>query len=115
MKLNKKGQGLSLNVIIVAAIALIVLVLLVIIFTGRIDIFNRGVSKTGDAELLKFKTLSYGDCHPTTAKETTFQTSMAAATSTAKDTATSVLKQEITRCKTYTSQTNCQSGSCAWK
>jgi len=116
MKFNKKGQGLSLNVIIVAAIALIVLVLLVMIFTGRIDIFNKGVSKAGDAELLKFKTLSYGDCHPTTAKETAFQISMGAATSdTDKDTATTTLKQEITRCATYTSDSACQSGSCTWK
>jgi len=44
---SKKGQGLSLNVIIVAAIALIVLVVLVMIFTGRIGIFEKGLSKEG--------------------------------------------------------------------
>lgn len=116
MMFNKKGQGLSLNVIIVAAIALIVLVLLVMIFTGRIGIFQSGVAKAGDAELLKLKTLSYGNCHPTTTYETAFQTSMGAATSDAdKDTATSTLKQEITRCTTYTSESACKSGSCAWK
>ncbi len=37
---DKKAQGLSLTTIIVAAIALIVLVVLVMIFTGRIGIFN---------------------------------------------------------------------------
>ena len=41
----KKAQGISLNVIIVAAIGLVVLVLLVAIFTGRINIFGKGVSE----------------------------------------------------------------------
>ena len=43
----KKGQGISINVIIVAAIALIVLVVLVAIFTGRIAIFGQKVAETG--------------------------------------------------------------------
>ena len=38
--LQKKAQGLSLNVIIIAAIALIVLVVLVMIFTGRMGGFT---------------------------------------------------------------------------
>lgn len=33
---NKKSQGLSINVIIIAALALVVLVVLIIIFTGSI-------------------------------------------------------------------------------
>ncbi len=37
----KKGQGISLNVIIIAAIALLVLVILSVIFMGRIGIFTR--------------------------------------------------------------------------
>ena len=37
---HKKSQGLSINVIIVAAIALIVLVILIAIFTGRMQIWN---------------------------------------------------------------------------
>lgn len=41
--MNKKGQGLSITTIIVAAIALIVLVVLVAIFTGRIGMFSSGV------------------------------------------------------------------------
>jgi hypothetical protein len=36
----KKGQGISMNVIIIAAIALIVLVILVMIFTGRLRTFG---------------------------------------------------------------------------
>jgi hypothetical protein len=46
MKSSKKGADISLNVIIVAAIALIVLVVLVMIFTGRMSIFNKGITST---------------------------------------------------------------------
>jgi len=42
----KKGQGISLNVIIIAAIALIVLVVLIMIFTGRMNIFGTGIKVT---------------------------------------------------------------------
>jgi len=41
----KKAQGLSLNVIIIAAIALIVLVVLVAIFTGRMGDWTAGLKK----------------------------------------------------------------------
>ncbi|MFH0867795.1 MAG: hypothetical protein V1831_00625 [Candidatus Woesearchaeota archaeon] len=44
--MSKKAQGLSVNVIIVAAIALIVLVVLVAIFTGRLGGFSKGVRET---------------------------------------------------------------------
>jgi len=37
----KKAQGLSLNVIIIAALALLVLVILALIFTGRIGTFTQ--------------------------------------------------------------------------
>ncbi|MBW2974308.1 hypothetical protein KY366_01190 [Candidatus Woesearchaeota archaeon] len=40
----KKGQGLSLNTIIIAAIVLIVLVVLWAIFTGRMGVFSKGLS-----------------------------------------------------------------------
>ena len=43
--MDKKGQEISLTVIIVAVIALLVLVILVAIFTGRINVFAQ---KTGD-------------------------------------------------------------------
>ena len=42
---DKKGQGLSLNVIIIAAIVLIVLVVLWAIFTGRMGTFTKEVVK----------------------------------------------------------------------
>ena len=41
--MNKKSQGLSINVIIIVAIALIVLVVLIAIFTGRLGSFVTGI------------------------------------------------------------------------
>ena len=41
----RKGQGLSLNVIIIAAIALIVLVVLVAIFTGRMGTWTESLRR----------------------------------------------------------------------
>jgi len=38
--MKKKAQGISVNVIIIAAIALIVLVVLVAVFTGRMGWFS---------------------------------------------------------------------------
>jgi len=45
--MKKKGQGISINTIIIAAIALIVLVVLVAVFTGRINVFGDKVAKVG--------------------------------------------------------------------
>ena len=44
--MDKKSQGLSVNVIIIVAIALIVLVVLVAVFTGRMGSFVGGVDET---------------------------------------------------------------------
>ena len=47
--MDKKAQGLSINVIIIVAIALIVLVVLVAIFTGRLGVFSGHLaSETGE-------------------------------------------------------------------
>lgn len=43
---NKKAQGLSLNVIIVAVIVLIVLVVLIVIFSGKIGSFSKSTTST---------------------------------------------------------------------
>lgn len=48
--MNKKGQGLPLNTIIIAAIVLIVLVVLWAIFTGRMGVFSKGVSDVTKGE-----------------------------------------------------------------
>lgn len=45
LPLEKKGQGISLNVIIIAALGLLVLVVLAIIFTGRTGIFVKESDK----------------------------------------------------------------------
>ena len=48
--MDKKAQGLSINVIIIVAISLIVLVVLVAVFTGNLGAFSKTVgSTTGDA------------------------------------------------------------------
>ena len=44
--MNKKGQGISINVIIIAAIGLAVLVVLFAIFTGRLGIFTKTLKDT---------------------------------------------------------------------
>ncbi len=41
----KKAQGLSMNVIIIAAIALLVLVILAVIFIGRMGTTTRNIDK----------------------------------------------------------------------
>ena len=44
-KTGKKGQGITFNVIVVAAIALIVLVVIIMIFTGKIRVFSKDVDE----------------------------------------------------------------------
>lgn len=114
MMLNKKGQGLSLNVIIVAALALIVLVVLVMVFTGRIGIFERGVSKEGSAELIKMK-ITYGDCKPTATEEAAFRTSYGQAESEeAKELIRSNFQEIIGRCKSISDKSICEDAGCKW-
>mgnify|MGYP001173580196 CR=1 FL=1 len=46
--MNKKAQGISMNVIIIAAIALLVLVVLSVVFMGRMGIFSSGSADCGN-------------------------------------------------------------------
>ena len=111
---NKKGQGLSLNTVIIAALALIVLVVLVLIFTGRIAIFQKGVDKEANAELIKMRIL-YGDCRPTAVQEEAFRSNYAAAeTVEAKEQAKTSFKQEIDGCKIASAKANCEAAGCSW-
>jgi len=55
VKNNKKAQGLSINVIIIAALALIVLVVLATIFTGRVRIFSQTLEDCASKQ---------GQCYP---------------------------------------------------
>ncbi len=48
--MKNKGQSISINTIIIAAIALAVLVVLFAIFTGRIGKFSIGVDETDTCE-----------------------------------------------------------------
>jgi len=52
--MNKKAQGISINVIIVAVIALLVLVLLSLIFTGKMAQITKGLNDCRE--------LSYATC-----------------------------------------------------
>lgn len=114
--MDKKGQGLSLNTIIIAALALIVLVVIVMIFTGRIGIFSTGVQGAGDSELATLK-ISYGTCHPSSVQESTFKDKMSKADSeTLKEEARGILRNELDRCKAFNSDENvCKSNGCLWK
>lgn len=49
--MKNKGQSISINTIIVAAIALAVLVVLFVIFTGRLGIFSKGVGEATDCNV----------------------------------------------------------------
>ena len=47
---SKKGQGISLETIVVAIIVIVVLIVLILVFTGRINVFGIGIkdcSNTG--------------------------------------------------------------------
>jgi hypothetical protein len=44
MESNKKAEGLSLSVIVIAIVALVVLIVLILIFSGKIGDFNKEVS-----------------------------------------------------------------------
>ena len=48
--MKKKGQGMPLNVVIIAVIVLVVLIVLWVIFTGRASKFSESLTKQ-DAEL----------------------------------------------------------------
>jgi hypothetical protein len=45
MIMAKKAQGISLTTVVIAAVALIVLVVLILIFSGRLSLFQKGVAE----------------------------------------------------------------------
>ena len=112
--LSKKGQGLSLNAIIIAALALIVLVVLVAVFTGQIGKTKVGIEKAGQAKLVTMK-LSYGDCHPKSTVAESFVTVYNSADNDAdKDTAEDNFRKAIDECKEQTTKDTCPT-SCQWQ
>jgi len=117
MVFNKKGQGLSLNVIIIAALALIVLVVLAVIFTSRAAETEGQLESVSGPTMLKLSTLkiSYGECHPNTAREAQFLKDYeAAADADAEGGYVEGLKEDIANCKVL-EEDNCKATDyCAW-
>ncbi|MEW5897474.1 MAG: hypothetical protein AB1668_07300 [Nanoarchaeota archaeon] len=114
--MDKKGQGMSVNVIIVAALALVVLVVLIVIFTRQTTTFGEKVSEETRTELVKLK-ISYDSCHPGQSLEDTFSANYEkAGLAEDKDLAISDFKGEIERCKGFSqSKQDCEAESgCVW-
>lgn len=113
---DRRGQGLSLNVIIIAALALIVLVVLIVVFTGRVGIFDRGVSEAGDDKLAAMK-VSYGDCHPGAVDEAAFRTAFGVAESdAAEEEAIADFENKVNDCNALSyDKEACETGDCRWK
>jgi hypothetical protein len=117
---SKKGQGLSLNVIIIAALALIVLVVLVVIFTSQAAQTGEKVEDvSGDAalELQKIK-LNYGDCHPTSGEDRDFKSDFNSANNAGlQDDAVSSLESLARRCRSFGTESSCGDAdvACSWK
>ncbi len=114
---SKKGQGLSLNVIIIAALALIVLVVLAAVFIGRITPVGEDVERVGNTELVKMK-LKYGTCHPNDAEANSFVSSFGLAGSPEDGEKVKVeFSNKISDCKEFNDdQKSCEaSGGCSWK
>ncbi|MBI3035513.1 hypothetical protein HYY71_04265 [Candidatus Woesearchaeota archaeon] len=73
MKIDKKSQGLPINVIVIAAIALAVLVVIFVVFTGRFKIFSEGIRDTGLSCKESCKLAKYADGSKITGNCNTFQ------------------------------------------
>ena len=112
---SNKGQGLSLTTIIVAALALIVLVVLVMVFTGRIGSFEKGLSEEGKVELVKMR-IQYDDCQPTPSSELTFDQEVSTAENVeAEFTAKADFLDEIDRCGGFSNDKGvCEQNDCKW-
>ncbi len=112
---SKKGQGLSLNAIIVAALALVVLVVMIAIFSGQMIPWGEKVNQEGKAEIIKMK-ISYGECHPTATEEAGFSAEFDRATSVEeKEAAGASFKEKISSCKGFSvSKDECESSGCTW-
>ena len=120
---NKKGQGLSLNVIIIAAIALVVLVVLIAIFAGKSGDFATSIGGEAKGELRAMNAF-YGDCHPNAKAEVEFGTAYndaaeldnAAEAETGKAQAKELLQDEIGRCNSYSDKETCDDDdNCKWQ
>jgi len=113
--MNRKAQGMSLNVIIIAALALIVLVVLTAIFIGRLGSFEDTVPKEASA---RYQALSvmFGKCHPGLSAEQQFYTMWDEGTDQQQLEALEYIEDQIDTCKEgRDSEANCESFSgCSW-
>jgi len=114
--MSKRGQGLSLNVIIIAALALIVLVVLAAIFIQQTGIFTQRLGQEGNTELASLKG-SYGECHPSKSEERSFVTSFnRAETPEDGEVARDEFRQTIQSCSFLDSSSSCEANSdCNWQ
>ena len=118
--MDKQGQGLSLNVIIIAAIALVVMVVLITIFIGKTGDFAGKVGEEANSELLGMKPI-YGTCHPSATSEIGFKAEYVQAglldneqeQMIKKAESKSSFKQEIERCRNIDEKTSCEE-ECSW-
>ena len=109
--MNKRGQSLPLNTIIIAIIVLVVLVVIVAIFVGRTGKFDSDVTREGNLEVIKLKA-SYSTCHPSTVSESDFVDKFSAAqTPQDKSTLKGNFAELITACKTLGATSTGCSGS----
>jgi len=61
--MNKRGQGLPINVIIIAAISLLVLIILIALVQTRTTFFSKGVKEVSEAKCEKpYQVKPIGDC-----------------------------------------------------
>lgn len=120
---SRKGQGLSLNAIIIAVLALVVLVVLIVVFTGKIGDFQVQLGGQAKTELRGIKAF-YGDCHPVSGDEGTFlaeydravrdQSLSQQAKEQAKAAASDTLKGKATYCGDFVEQAECPL-DCSWR
>ncbi len=119
--MNKQGQGLSLNVIIIAAIALVVMVVLIAIFIGKTGGLAEKISEEADAELYAMAP-TYGVCEPSVTSEISFKTNYGLAMAlesvqeqmVKKAEAKEEFKKEIERCRSLGEKTSCEGSDCSW-
>ena len=114
--MSKRGQGLSLNVIIIAALALIVLVVLAAIFVQQTGLFNKRLSEQANIELTNYKA-NYGECHPNRAVETKFTGAFSKAeTPEDEESAREEFRDIIRACSSLGSLAECEADSnCNWQ
>lgn len=116
MIFTKKGEGLTLNVIIIAALALIVMVVLIAIFTGRMGETSEGLQKQGNTILNEMRALEYSSCHPNRVQEAVFLGQYGTADDVVgEQEAINWFKDEISRCASNILKADCDAADgCSW-